>query len=379
MNIKEFEGKAIFTEAGIRVPRGRIVRSPDEAWQAFQDLGGDNEVVLKAQVLAGKRGKAGGIVFADEDTVREKMAELLKKKIHGFSVREILVEEKLAIEEELYVAITVDRRNKCMSVICSPVGGMDIEEVAGQTPEKIFSLPIVDQALSLDQAVQMSSKLSTIPNVRKDIAGILIAMHRIVQEKDALLVEINPLVVTVQREVIAADSKIVIDENALFRQEQFRFEIDREEDKTDLEKEALKAGLAYVELDGTIGVIGNGAGLTMTMIDLIHHFGSEPANFLDIGGAARTHEMEQALDIVLQKPGVKGICINIFGGITHCDEIAEGIIDYLARKPIAVPIVVRMVGTNVAQATKMLEQKKIHVLDSLENAVEQAVELSSER
>ena len=376
MRIKEFEGKAIFAEAGIRVPRGRLVRTPDEAWNALQELG-DDEVVLKAQVLTGGRGRAGGVQFATEDTIRTVAAEIRSKKINGFTVHELLIEEKLLIEEELYVAITVDRHNKCMSLIYSPVGGMDIEEVLHDSPEKIFTQPMSDQSLSLDEAVHCASKLSDVPLVRKSIADVMIALYRIAQEKDLLLIEINPLVVTVQRDVVAADSKIVIDENALFRQEQFRFDIDREEDRTELEKEAFTCGFSYVEMDGTIGVIGNGAGLTMATLDLIHHFGSKPANFLDIGGSTDSRQMEQALEIVLRKHGVSGVCISVFGGITRCDEVAEGIVGYVTKHKITQPIVVRLAGTNSDEATKSLAAAGVEVQPSLEGAVKRVIELTS--
>jgi succinyl-CoA synthetase beta subunit len=359
MNLYEYQGKEIFARYGIPVPRGEVASSPEEARRIAEKLG--TSVVLKAQVLAGGRGKAGGVKFASSPGEAESVAkELLSMKLKGFKVEKVLVEQKLSIRREIYAGITVDRAEGKPIFMVSGEGGVDIEEVAERSPEKIFTR-YIDPFVGFYpyMARELASGLGLDSESFKKVSDVLLKLYRVFSEKDAQLAEINPLVIA-DEGVFAADAKIVIDEDALFRQD---FEV-----KT--------RGLPYVELDGSIGCIVNGAGLAMSTMDTLKHLGGEPANFLDIGGGAGSDVMREALLKVAAHPKVRVIFINILGGITRCDEIARGIL--AARQGISPPLVVRFRGTNEEEGIALLRDAGIEVERDMIAAAKLAIEKSKE-
>ncbi|MDQ7820304.1 MAG: ADP-forming succinate--CoA ligase subunit beta [Armatimonadota bacterium] len=368
MKLHEFQAKELFARYGIPVQRGAVVERPDQ----IDALDLRYPVVLKAQVLVGGRGKAGGIRLAS--TPREAAAvaaALLGMEIRGERVRRLLVAEAAEIAAEYYLAFTVDRSARRLVAVASAAGGVDIEEVARATPEAIARLPVDPwvgflpyHARRLGRAIGLSGPLLG------EFAGVATALYRLVAEQDAELAEINPLGV-VGGHLLAVDAKVVVDDNALFRHP----ELPASEELTDLERLARAAGLSYVELDGDIAIVGNGAGLVMATLDMVAHFGGRPANFLDVGGGATTENMRQAIEIALRKPGVRVLFINIFGGITRCDDIARGIVSALPP----VPLVVRLTGTNEEQGQQILQQAGIHAFVDPDDAARQAVALASRR
>lgn len=347
MKLLEHEGKTIFKKYGIEVPEGAVVSSAD-------DVDVSKDVVVKAQVLVGGRGKAGGIKFASSD-VKEVVNSVLKLEIKGEKVKEVLVEEKLDIEQEIYLAVAVDRNAKCLTLLYSEEGGVDIEQLAVSSPDKVLKIPIKDN--------------NAFDKLPEDIKPVAEKLYRISKDLDAELVEINPLV-KCKGKLVAADSKIIIDDNALFRHPEFS----KKENLTEIEKLAVRSGLQYVELKGNIAIIGNGAGLVMATLDILDYFGGRPANFLDIGGGASVEKMEKALGIILMKKP-KAVFINIFGGITRCDDIASGLINYVKSKGITIPMVVRLIGTNEEEGKKILNDNNISSLDSMEECAKKVVEL----
>ncbi len=348
MNLKEYQGKRILKEYGISVPKGVVSDN--------KDVEVDGDVVVKAQLLIGGRGKAGLIKTANKDNVKEIVSSLLGKDYKGLKINEVLIEEKLDIEKEMYASIIVNRADKCLTLVFSEQGGVDIEQLAKTSPDKVKKKNFYD--------------ISEIKGLRAEVFEIVKRLYKIMKEKDATLVEINPLVVS-KGKLIAADSKIKIDDNALYRQKEFS----KEQELSEIEQLASKDGLQYVELDGNIAVIGNGAGLVMATLDVLEHFKGKAANFLDVGGGASVEVMEKSLEIVLKKKEVKGIFINIFGGITRCDNIANGLVNYLKKKEIKIPLVVRMIGTNEQEAKKILQENNIPSLDSMEECAKKIVEL----
>ncbi|WP_456474118.1 ADP-forming succinate--CoA ligase subunit beta [Candidatus Pyrohabitans sp.] len=359
MDLYEYQGKQIFAHYGIPVPRGEVASSPEKAKEIAAKLG--SEVVLKAQVLAGGRGKAGGVRFASSPEEAESVArELLSMELKGHAVKKVLVEQKLGIRSEIYAGMTIDRARGRAIFMVSSEGGMDIEEVAEHSPEKIFSRH-VDPFVGFYpyMARELASQLDLEPEEFKKVSGVLLKLYRVFSEKDAQLVEINPLVIA-EEGVFAADAKIVIDEDALFRQ--------------DFEEKAR--GMPYVELGGSIGCIVNGAGLAMSTMDTLKHLGGEPANFLDIGGGASKEVMREALLKVASHPKVRVIFINILGGITRCDEIARGILE--ARQGIHLPLVVRFRGTNESEGIALLQREGIEVERDMLTAAKLAIEKSRE-
>lgn len=373
MNLIESQAKAIFAEAGIPVPRGRLATTPDEAKQIAADIGG--RVVVKAQVPIGGRGKAGGIQLADDpDGAYEQAQRILGMDLRGFTVEQVLVEEAAAIEQEFYLSITADRDRQANVVIFSTEGGVDIEEVAEKTPEKVIKLWL-DAGLGLrDFHIRdVAYRAGVAPEVLKQLAPILHTMYDIMRSKDALLVEINPLALLADGRIVALDGKMEIDDNALFRQSAIAAD-KREEGEHPLEKEAERRGLAYVKLDGHVGVIGNGAGLVMTTLDMIQRSGGQAANFLDIGGGARAEVVRNALELVLADPDVKSVLINVFGGITRGDEVAKGLLEAISTLEINVPIVVRLAGTNAEEGLELLKGSPLTPADTFEEVARKAVE-----
>jgi succinyl-CoA synthetase beta subunit len=361
MKLREYEAKKVIKEYGIPVPAGFLIRSSDELSAHYAELG--DKCVLKAQVDVGGRGKAGGILMTDPANAVANAQELFGKKIKGLPVKEILLEQRLDIQHEYYLSITVDRSSKQPLILFTEAGGIDIEITAKEHPEEIRKV-IANPLMRDIPPFLLRELVGTAP---KEIGAVINKLYRVFLEKDALLAEINPLVTT-PKGVFAADAKIIIDDNALARQ---GFAINR--DLTEREREAEKYGFSYVELDGAIGVIGNGAGLTMSTLDLIGFYGGKAANFLDVGGGAESERVMHAVRLVASVPSVKVIVVNLLGGITKCDEVAKGIID----ANIPQKVIVRLAGTNEAEGRAMLLAKGYEMLDTMDLVVKKAVEVAA--
>ncbi|MBO8141066.1 MAG: ADP-forming succinate--CoA ligase subunit beta [Firmicutes bacterium] len=372
MKLIESQAKAIFAETGIPVPPGRIARTPDEARAIAQEIGG--RVAVKAQVPIGGRGKAGGIkLAAGPDEAYEVARQILGMDVRGYPVERVLVEQAGSIEQEYYLSITVDRDRQAHVFILSSAGGMDIEEIAAQHPEKVVKLWL-DAGLGLrdfhirDLAVRAGVPAELFPQ----LAAIARRIYEIARSRDASLVEINPLARLSDGRLVALDGKMEIDDNALFRQKALA-ELKEAEGDHPLEVEARKRGLQYVKLDGYVGVIGNGAGLVMTTLDMIQRSGGKAANFLDIGGGARAEVVRNALEVVLSDPDVKSVLINVFGGITRCDEVARGLLAVMDSMDIRVPVVVRLAGTREEEGRKLLEGTALTPAATFQEAAQKAV------
>jgi succinyl-CoA synthetase beta subunit len=353
VKLYEFQAKELFADSGIAVPRGRMVTDPDGAAEAARELG---RCVVKAQVHAGGRGKAGFIkLAASPDEARELAAGMLGQTFKGFKIGRLLVEEAVDIASEYYLAVTIDRATKSPIMMASAMGGVDIEEVAESSPEKIATLTIDVAYGPMDFELRdLADRAELDPKVQRQFVDIAKRLYRVFADSDASLAEINPLMVTGDGTVIAADAKFDVDDNALFRHPDLaQYQEEAEEDP--IEAEAHRKGVTYVRLGGDIGVIGNGAGIVMTTLDIVTREGGKPANFLDIGGGARADHVRQALGIILMDPNVKGILFNIFGGITRGDEVAKGVIEATSTMDIKVPIVLRMAGTRAEEGLKLLE------------------------
>jgi succinyl-CoA synthetase beta subunit len=377
MKLFEFEAKSIFRKYGIATPIGRVVESPAEAREAARQMG--KAVVLKAQVLAGGRGKAGGIQFANDPNEAEAAASrLIGSSIKGIKVNSLLLEEKLSIANQYYTGITIDRQARRYVVLASADGGVDIEEVAASSPERIARYWI-EPGDGLSQKAA-ESVVAGFPGLSQDdvsrLASIAASLYKVVQEYDAELVEINPLVKTAAGDYVAADARLVLDDNALFRHPEFEGKDTVRVDDTPWEARARRKGLAYVDLEGSIGIIGNGAGLVMATMDLVSHFGGSAANFLDIGGGARPEVIKDGLILVMSKAAVKAVLINILGGITRCDLVAQGVIEALTEIVDKKPVVVRMMGTNEREGMLMLGRAGVGVYSDMEAAAREALRLS---
>jgi len=368
----EYMGKEVFTQFGLPVPKGRMVKTPDEAAQVATEIGGP--VVIKSQVLSGKRGKAGGIKFADNpEGAKAAAEELLGMTIQGLPVGILLVEEKLQIDKELYLSITIDGAAKKPVFIASAHGGMEIEEVAEEDIIKEY----IDVELGMQDFIardvvrRMGIPINS-PH-SKALVKLMSTLYKIFTEKDAELVEINPLVLSGDK-VIAADAKVAIDDEALYRQP----DLPRVEERTATEKAAYDLGLAFVELDGDIGVMANGAGITMGTLDTLTYYGGKPANFLDAGGGTGEEGTAKALELILaRKP--KSIIINIFGGITRCDDVARAFASVKKKMGMPVPVVIRLVGTNQEAGRAILKEVGIEAYDFMQDAAKKAVELANQR
>jgi succinyl-CoA synthetase beta subunit len=376
LKIHEYQAKDIFASYGIPVPAGRVAFTPDEAATITAELGG--KAVVKAQVHVGGRGKAGGVkLAASPDDAREKASQIIGMDIKGLKVQKVLVSQAVDIAQEYYLGLTMDRDARKLVLILSASGGVDIEEVAAKTPEKIAKIhvdPLIGlQEFQLKQAIFRSGVDVSKAKEIKDIIRKLFTCYLAI---DASLAEINPLVVTKAGEVIALDAKINIDDNALYRQPELEKLLEVGADMDAIEAEAYHKGIAYVHLSGgNIGVMGNGAGLVMTTMDVISRAGGKPNNFLDIGGAATTEVVENELMLILKDPDVKGIFLNVFGGIVRCDMVAEGILAAYEKLPRKVPIVLRMTGTNEDKARKLLEGTPLIYEANTEAGAKKIVEL----
>ena len=376
MKLFEHEAKMIFAKYGIPTPRGGLADSAAQAREIATKI--NAPVVVKAQVLVAGRGKAGGVLFAESPDEAEKAAEkLLSMKIKDVSVRRVWVEEKVSSRKELYFSVTVDRANRCYVAVASSAGGIDIEEVAANSPEKIVRV-FIDPVYGFGayHARKVAKKLAYNGDQMLDLASIFLKHYQMAMELDVEMAEINPLMETIDGKFVAADTRLIIDDNALYRHPEFQKRSLEEAELTPQELKAQKSKLTYVKLDGDIGVIGNGAGLVMATLDVVQLYGGSPADFLDVGGGASAEMMAKALVIVFSDPRVKVVFINVLGGITRCDEVANGILEVRKRVGFAKPLVIRLVGTNVEEGRRILAEAGIHVLGSMEEAAKKAVEMA---
>jgi succinyl-CoA synthetase beta subunit len=375
MRLHEYQTKQIFGRYQIPIPNGRVASTSNEAKQIAEELG--ERVVVKAQVLVGGRGKAGGIRLAKSAREAEELAaDILGKDIKGLPVHKVLVDEAVNIHKELYLGVTFDRSIRKPVMITSLAGGVNIEESARTNPNKIFRV-VVDPMLGLleFQARDLAAGADLPRELWRSFIVIAHGLWQVFQDFDATMVEINPLVISSDHKLIALDGKMTIDDNALFRHpEMTDF---RDQDYQDaVETGSRKFGLSYIKLDGNIGCLVNGAGLAMTTMDVIHIFGGKPANFLDIGGGAGAEKVAAALRIILANPEVKAILINVFGGITRCDEVAKGIIEAINEVKPTIPIITRLDGTNAKEGIALLKGFNLMTADSISKAAELAVTAS---
>jgi succinyl-CoA synthetase beta subunit len=353
MDLYEYMGKDLFRAHGIPVPRGVVAETAEEAAEATRELGGRS--VVKVQVQVGGRGKGGGVVLVDSpERAAEEAARMLSTDFQGHRVTQVLCEELLPLKQEFYTSVLLDRSHGDYLFMMTAEGGMDIETLAVERPEALRRVH-VDPMLGL-RAYHVRDLTETLPQEAREPAGdVLHKMFEMLREEDATLVEINPLVLLDDGRVVALDAKVTIDDNALYRRQQIEalkqaFPIDA------VEKRAKDAGLQYVKLDGTVGIIGNGAGLVMSTLDVVAQAGARAANFLDVGGGASADTMATSLEVILSDPAVKSVFINIFGGITRCDVVANGILEALTRVEATVPLVVRLDGTNAEEGRKILAE-----------------------
>ncbi|MFZ1683006.1 MAG: ADP-forming succinate--CoA ligase subunit beta [Candidatus Zixiibacteriota bacterium] len=376
MKVHEYQAKILFAEAGIPVPQGEVATTPAEAFAIAEKFA--KPVMVKSQVHVGGRGKAGGIKYAENaEAARVLATKIIGMDIKGLTVKKVLITVAEEILSESYVGIILDRVTKRPVIMVSAAGGVDIEEVAAKTPEKIHKLyvdPI--RGLAAYEARNLAYKLYRDITQVRQAADIIMKLYSVFWKCDASLAEINPLITTNGGNVVALDAKLNIDDNALYRQKRIAEmrDLDAEEPS---EVKAREADLSFVKLDGSIGCIVNGAGLAMATMDLVKRYGGEPANFLDIGGSSNPQKVVSAMQIILSDKNVKAILINIFGGITRCDDVATGIVKAFAELKPTVPVVVRLTGTNEKEAQKILAGVKLPTADTLDGVVKKAIELSA--
>lgn len=378
MKLHEYEAKKIFEEYGIPVPKGDIAFNSDEVNAITDSL--NRPVVVKSQVLVSGRGKAGGIKIAENpEDARTISQGILGMSIKGLLVEKVLVEEKLNIAREFYLSIIVDRDERKYVILVSKEGGIDIEQLAMEKPDRILKVYIHPYfGVRAFEAKKIANFLTSSKELQKEIISIINKLFEIVVAYDCELIESNPLVLIEEGKIVAADARMIIDDNSLFRHPQLQEKAKEElRDLTEFELRAKEFGFSYVDLDGYIGIIANGAGLTMASMDMIDFYGGKPANFLDIGGGARAERMLESTKLLLENPKVKGILVNILGGITRGDEVAQGIVDALKTTEVNKPIVIRMVGTREKEGQKILSDAGIEYLMSMETAAKRIVELVS--
>ncbi len=379
MDLLEYQGKQLFARHGLRVSSGKAVKTVEGAVEAAAEIG--YPVVVKAQVLIGGRGKAGGVkLAADEASLREHAGNILGMEIKGHTVRTVWIEHASDIASEYYASILLDRSAKKPLLMFSIEGGVDIEEVAEQTPEKLIRHHIDPLAgLSHEEALQVAREGKADEDILGGVADALVALYEVWLEEDATLAEINPLIVTPEREVKALDSKVSLDGNALYRHPENQGLSDSENEDP-LERRAKEEGVQYVKLDGDIGILGNGAGLVMSTLDVVAQAGGSPANFLDAGGGSNAETIKQAVDLILANKAVKAVLFNIFGGITRCDEVAEGLIAAFGEIKPTVPFVVRLDGTNDEEGRRLLAEAalpNVHPAKTMNEAAEKVVALAA--
>jgi succinyl-CoA synthetase beta subunit len=387
MKIHEYQAKEILKKFGVAVPKGRVAFTPEEAVEVAKEIGGEIWVV-KAQIHAGGRGKAGGIKLARSyDEVYQHAKNMLGSKLvtyqtgpEGKIVRKVLVEEGLSIQKELYVGITLDRSVSRNVVMVSTEGGVEIEQVAAESPEKILKEYVDPKTGFMPyQARRLAFGLGLEGEAFKNAVKFLMALYKAYEETDASLAEINPLVLTTDGQVLALDAKMNFDDNALFRHPEI-VELRDIDEEDPLEVEASKYNLNYIRLNGNVGCMVNGAGLAMATMDLIKLAGGEPANFLDVGGGAKTETVEQGFRIILSDPNVKAILINIFGGIVRCDRVATGVVEAAKKVGVNVPVVIRLEGTNAEEGAQILKDSGLNfiVANGFKDAAEKVVKVLSE-
>jgi succinyl-CoA synthetase beta subunit len=378
MDLLEYQGKQLFAEHGVPVPVGRHAATVDDAVAAANEIG--YPCVVKAQVAIGKRGKAGGIKVArDEDEARAHCEAILGMDIRGFTVHDLWIEQASEISAEYYASIILDRSEKKLLAMLSRMGGMDVEEMAETDPDALVRRHIEPgRPFSAEQAHEIALDAGIDDDVTGQVAEMLASLAEVALAEDATLIEVNPLIVTADRKVIALDSKATIDNNALFRHPELAELTDKSAEDPQ-EAMAKEKGLTYVKLGGDIGILGNGAGLCMSTLDVVAQAGGRPANFLDAGGGSKAEAIVDALEVITSDPNVTAILFNIFGGITRCDEIAKGIIEASRQIEIGVPLVVRLDGTNSEEGLGILAEAELgnlHVEETMLGAAEAVVELA---
>jgi succinyl-CoA synthetase beta subunit len=376
VNIHEYQAKEIFRKYGVPIPPGEVASTPQEAEAIARKFG--TTVVVKAQVHAGGRGKAGGVKLAKTpEEAKSVAAQILNLTIKGLPVQKVLVTPAADIASEAYVGIIVDRASKRAVFMASPAGGIDIEEVAAKTPEKLLKHPVDPRyGLQAYEAMQLAFFLYSDMKQVRAAAKILQQLYRAFSENGGSLAEINPLVTTPAGEVVALDAKMVIDDNELDRRPDIAALRD-ESSEDPSEVEARKANLTFIKLDGNVGCIVNGAGLAMATMDLVKYYGGAPANFLDIGGSSNPEKVVAALRIITGDPNVKAILFNIFGGITRTDDVANGIVTAIKQNPLKVPLVIRLTGTNEEIAVRILKENGLSAMTDMDEAVKKAVALAT--
>jgi succinyl-CoA synthetase beta subunit len=377
MKLQEYQSKILFTMYNISVPNGRIAETISEVKQISEELGG--RVVIKAQVLSGGRGKAGGVRIAKTIEEAEEFAsQILGREINGLLVRKVLVDEMVSIDKEIYLSITNDRNSQKPVLMASSFGGMDIEEVSRNNPEKIVKR-VIDPLLGLRdyQLRDVAINIDLDRQYWQDFSTIINQLWKVYVDCDATLVEINPLVITSEKHITALDAKIVLDDNALFRHPNLSDFRDKDAEPP-AEAQGRKIGVAFIKMDGNIGCLVNGAGLAMATMDIIKQLGGKAANFLDIGGGANARKVEDSLRLILSDEKVKAILINVFGGITRCDEVARGVLSAFKEIKTSIPIVVRLVGTNEEEGLRLLQGTQLIPAISLSEAASIAVQKAGE-
>ncbi len=378
MDLLEYQGKQLFAKHGVPVPEGRPATSVQEAVEAAEDLG--YPVVVKAQVLIGGRGKAGGIKLAkDRGEVEEHANAILDMDIHGFTVHELYIEKASEIDEEYYAAILLDRGAKKPLAMLSRMGGMDVEEIAAKDPKAIARLH-VDPLVGFQDfhGRRLAFESGVAADVVRPVGAMLAKLYEAFDAEDALLVEVNPLLVTKDRDVLALDAKVTVDGNSLYRHPDTAA-LRNPSDEDPQERMAKERGLTYVKLDGDIGILGNGAGLVMSTLDVVAQAGGRPANFLDAGGGSKAEAIVDAVEVILSDAKVKAVLFNIFGGITRCDEVARGLVTAFGQIDVKVPFVVRLDGTNDEEGRRILAEANlpnVHVEKTMLGAADRVVELA---
>ncbi|HTA13376.1 MAG TPA: ADP-forming succinate--CoA ligase subunit beta [Solirubrobacteraceae bacterium] len=380
MDLLEYQGKQLFARHGLEVSAGRAVSTVEDAVEAANEVG--YPVVVKAQVLIGGRGKAGGVKLADDEAqAREHAQNILGMDIRGHTVRTLWIEHASDIATEYYASVLLDRSAKQPMVIFSVEGGVEIEQVAEESPEKLVRHHVdALKGLSRDEAVEVSTKGGADADVIEGVADALVALYEVWLKEDATLAEINPLIVTPERKVKALDAKVSLDGNALYRHPENQGLSDSENEDP-IERRAKEQGVQYVALDGDIGILGNGAGLVMSTLDVVAQAGGAPANFLDAGGGSDAAKVKQAVELILANDAVKAVLFNIFGGITRCDEVANGLIAAFADIKPSVPFVVRLDGTNDVQGRELLQEAalpNVHSASTMNEAAEKVVALAAQ-
>jgi succinyl-CoA synthetase beta subunit len=378
MDLLEYQGKSLFRRHGVPVPDGRPAQTPDEVVEAADELG--YPVVVKAQVQIGGRGKAGGIkVASDRAAAGEHARAILGMDIRGLTVHEVYVERASEIDEEYYAAILLDRGAKKPLAMLSRMGGMDVEEIAATEPDAIMQVH-VDPLIGFQgfHGRRLAYDSGIADDVIRPVGAMLASLYEVFVAEEATLVEVNPLLVTKQREVVALDSKVTIDGNALFRHPDVA-ELRNPSGEDEQERMAQERGLTFVKLDGNIGILGNGAGLVMSTLDVVAQAGGRPANFLDAGGGSKAQAIVDAVEVILSNPNVSAVLFNIFGGITRCDEVANGLVTAFSQIDVNVPFVVRLDGTNDEEGRRILADAaldNVHVEKTMLGAASRVVELA---